>query len=140
MKKLLFVDDSPLDHFILKRILNKYNLSYDVTCSANGEEVIDFLSLNRLEKDILPDIILLDLYMPLFNGWEFLNKVSALHPHLAKPLNIYILSSSINPYDIAQALEYPFVKSFMFKPITRETLEKTINAAIPDNRGSSELA
>lgn len=131
MKKLLFVDDSPLDHFILKRILNKYNLAYDVTCSANGGEVIQFLNQNRLNKDLLPDIILLDLYMPLTNGWDFLESINLIYPHLLKPIRVYILSSSINPHDIEQTMQYPFVKSFMFKPITRETLERTISEAVP---------
>ena len=75
MKKLIFIDDSPLDHFILKRILFKYNLAYEISCTENGEEVIRFLEQNRLSKNVLPDIILLDLYMPQFDGWAFLETI-----------------------------------------------------------------
>ncbi|MDB5137273.1 MAG: response regulator [Mucilaginibacter sp.] len=131
MKKLIFVDDSPLDHFILKRILKKYQLLYEVNCTACGEEVTEFLEKNKQDADSLPDIILLDIYMPHFNGWAFLEKIQSLYPLLAKPPNIYILSSSINPKDIAQARQYYFVKSFIFKPITKEVLEKLINEEAP---------
>ena len=127
MKKLVFIDDSPMDHFILKRILSKYRLDYDVMCTANGAEVINFLELNKLDIGKLPDIILVDLYMPGFGGWNFLDNVQHLHPHLVKPLRIYILSSSINPRDMEKVKQYPCVRSFIFKPITREVLEKYID-------------
>src|SRR6202000_1309987 len=126
MKKLIFIDDSPLDHFILKRILNKYQLAYEVSCTANGEGVIEFLKQHQYNRDNLPDIILLDIYMPAFDGWDFLEKAEKLYTHLAKPLKIYILSSSINPRDLQLAKQYACVRSFIFKPITKEVLEKLI--------------
>jgi len=130
MKKLIFIDDSPLDHFILKRILYKYKLAYEVSCTDNGEEVIRFLEQNRLSKNILPDIILLDLYMPQFDGWAFLEKVQQIYAHLAKPVRIYILSSSINPRDIQYARQFACVQSFVFKPITREVLERLVDEEV----------
>ena len=126
MKKLIFIDDSPLDQFILKRILSKYQLEYEVMCTANGAEVIGFLEQNKSDINKLPDFILVDLYMPGFNGWNFLNSVQHLYTKLAKPIRIYILSSSINPKDMEQAKVYSCVRSFIFKPITREVLEKHI--------------
>jgi len=97
-------------------------LSYEVNCTDNAEEVLAFLEQNKWDKNSLPDIILLDIYMPQFNGWEFLEKVQDLYPTLVKPLKIYILSSSINPADITYSRQYSCVKSFLFKPITRKYL------------------
>jgi two-component system, chemotaxis family, response regulator Rcp1 len=131
-KKIIFADDSPLDHFILKRILHRYNLAYEVNCTADVQEVLDYLDANRWDKVALPDIILLDIYMPEADGWAFLEKVQKLYPSLSKPLRIYILSSSINPRDINRAKQFPFVKSFIFKPITKEVLEKLISEEAPD--------
>jgi CheY-like chemotaxis protein len=127
MKKLIFIDDSPLDHFILKRILNKYQLEYEVMCTANGPEVVSFLEQNRQEVNKLPDVILVDLYMPGFNGWSFLDNIKHVYPKLAKPVRIYILSSSIDPQDMERSRQYTSVKSYIFKPITKEVLEKHIN-------------
>ena len=132
MKKLIFIDDNQLDHFILKRVLNKYNLAYEVNCTADAEEVIGFLKQNQNDKEKLPDIILLDIYMPLVNGWQFLEKVQQMQPFLNKPLRIYILSSSINPRDIQRAKQFSCVKSFIFKPITKEMLEKLIDEEVCD--------
>lgn len=132
MKKILFVDDSPLDHFILKRILNKYQLDYEVNCTADGEEVLGFLKENRLNKPVLPDIILLDLYMPQFDGWLFLEKMQQVYPQLSKPLKLYVLSSSINPRDIQWVTKFEFVQSFIFKPITKEILERLVGQGIVD--------
>jgi len=132
MKKIIFVDDSPLDHFILKRILTKYQLEYEVNCTPDGEEVLAFLQQNRLNRDVLPDIILLDLYMPHLDGWAFLEKMQNVHAHLSKPLKLYVLSSSINPRDIQWVKKFPFVESFIFKPITREVLEGLIGDEVSD--------
>jgi CheY-like chemotaxis protein len=127
MKKLIFIDDSPLDHFILKRILARYNLAYEVNCTENGEEVITFLQKHKDNPEILPDIILLDLYMPNFDGWECLEKIQKICSKLTKPIKTYILSSSINPQDIQHAKQFDCVRSFIFKPITKEMLERLIN-------------
>jgi len=126
MKKFIFIDDSPSDHFILKRILSKYQLEYDVMCTVNGADVINFLEMSNHDVASLPDIILVNLYMPDFDGWGFLDSVQSLYPYVPKPSRIYILSSSINPRDMGQAKQYSCVRSFIFKPITREILEKYI--------------
>jgi CheY-like chemotaxis protein len=126
MKKLIFIDDSPLDHFILKRILNKYQLEYEVMCTTNAAEVISFLEQNKSDINKLPDVILVDLYMRGFDGWNFLDNIQHLYPSLTKPIRIYILSSSINPQDVEQSRQYGCVREFIFKPITREVLEKHI--------------
>ena len=126
MKKLIFIDDSQLDHYILKRILHKYKLAYEVNCTADGEEVIRYLEQHKRDKNKLPDVILLDLYMPQFNGWSFLEKVQGLYQQLSKPVKIYILSASINPRDIDRAKQFDVVKSFVFKPITKNALEKLV--------------
>ena len=128
MNKLIFIDDCKLDHFILKKILKKYQLQYDVSCTEDAEEVLSFLSMNSGNKNELPDVILLDIYMPNLDGWEFLEKIKSLYPRLAKQLKIYILSSSINPKDITRSKNYEFVHSFLFKPITNEVLQRIIDA------------
>lgn len=133
MKKLIFIDDSPLDQFILKRILNRYKLTYEVKCTDDGEEVLSFLQEHKDNMTMLPDIILLDLYMPYFNGWKFLENVNNIYGSLTRPLKIYVLSSSINPSDIQQATRYPFVSSFIFKPITKEVLEKLVDEQVSEN-------
>ncbi|HVV53686.1 MAG TPA: response regulator [Mucilaginibacter sp.] len=134
MKKLIFIDDSQLDHFILKRVLRKYDLAFDVNCTADVREVISFLEQNRGDEETLPDIILVDIYMPGLDGWAFLDKLQSIYPSLSKEPRVYILSSSISPRDIRRAKNYPFVRSFIFKPITKESLEKYMNEEVSNLR------
>ena len=130
MKKLIFIDNSPLDQFILERVLNKYKLPYEVNCTADADEVIEYLEHNRSDSDNLPDVILLDIYMPQLDGWAFLEKVQSLYPTLSKPVKFYMLSSVINPADIQRAKHFSCVRSFIFKPITKEALERLIDEEV----------
>jgi CheY-like chemotaxis protein len=124
MNKLTYIDDCQLDHFILKKILSRFGSPCEVKCTATGNEALNLLMRYRYEKDKLPDMILLDIYMPEFDCWNFLENVQTLNPTLAKPIEIYILSASNYPDDIERAGQYPCVKAFILKPITREVLEK----------------
>jgi CheY-like chemotaxis protein len=126
MNKLTYLDDCQLDQFILKKILSRFGSSYEVKCTASGNEVITVLSQNRLDKDKLPDIILLDIYMPGFDGWDFLDKMQSIYQTLASPPEVYILSASKYPADIERLKRYSCVKAFILKPITKEVLQKLI--------------
>ncbi|MBS1528174.1 MAG: response regulator [Bacteroidetes bacterium] len=130
MKKLVFIGDNRLDRFILKRILQRYNLGYEVSCTHDGQEVIGLLRQNKSDMRGLPDIIILDLHMPGVDGWAFLEQVQKLHASLAKAICVYILSSSIDPHQIHRSKRFPCVKSFLFKPITKEVLERLISEEI----------
>ncbi|MBS1501961.1 MAG: response regulator [Bacteroidetes bacterium] len=127
MKKLLFIGDNRLDYFILKRILRRYDLAYEVSCTSDEQEVIGLLQQNEPDKHRLPDIIISDISMPGIDGWGFLEQLQALHTSLAQPVGVYILSSSIDPRDIQRSKLFPCVKSFIFKPITKEVLERLVS-------------
>ena len=124
MNKLAYIDDCQLDHFILKKILSRFGSPCEVRCTATGKEALNLLMRYRYDKDRLPDMILLDIYMPEFDCWNFLDNVQSLNPTLAKPIEVYILSASNYPDDVEQAKRYPCVKAFIRKPITKEVLEQ----------------
>ncbi len=124
MNKLTYIDDRQLDQFILKKILSRFGSSFEVKCTDTGNEVLNLLSKNRFDRNELPDIILLDIYMNGFDSWDFLDKVQRLNPSLAKPLKVYILSASQYPEDVERARQYPCVKAFILKPITVGVLQK----------------
>jgi CheY-like chemotaxis protein len=127
MNKLTYIDDCQLDHFILRKILSRYGLPLEVRCTGYGDNVLNQLMQQREEEYSLPDIILLDIaYTPAFDAWNFLDKVKAIYPLLAKPVEIYILSASKYPADVDRLKQYDFVKAFILKPITKEVLLKLI--------------
>jgi two-component SAPR family response regulator len=128
MSKILYIDECQLEQFILKKILSRYGSSCEVKCTDTCIGVLSLLSQRRLDEDKLPDIILLDIYIPGLNAWDFLDKVKWLYPTLPKPIDIYLLSTSTCTYytDVERAKQYRFVKAFMLKPLTKEILQKLI--------------
>ncbi|MFI5160237.1 MAG: response regulator [Sphingobacteriales bacterium] len=123
MNKLTYIDDCQLDHFILRKILSRYGLPLEIRCTAYGESVLNQLMQQRDEEHNLPDIILLEIaYTPAFDAWDFLDKIKAIYPLMAKPMEVYILSASKYPSDVERLKQYDFVKAFIVKPITKEVL------------------
>jgi CheY-like chemotaxis protein len=126
MSKLTYIDDCPLDQFILRKILTRYGSACEVKCTDTCIDVLSLLSQRRLDEDQVPDIILLDIYMPGLNAWDFLDRVKWLYPSLPKPVNVFIISACKFDEDVERAKKYHFVKAFMLKPITKEVLQKLV--------------
>jgi len=122
MCKLIVLDDDQIQHLIIKRMLANYEQLNDTIYSTNGYTILDFLKLHKTDESTLPEILLMDLHMPKLNGWEFLDHLKILYPQLIKPIKVYIISSSIDPKDIRRCYKYPFIKSYLVKPVTREAL------------------
>lgn len=127
MNKLTYIDDCQLDHFILRKILSRFGSAYDVKCTDTGRGILNLLSRHTVDIEKLPDIILLDIYIPGFDSWEFLDKMQGLYNFLPKKIEIYILSASNYPEDIERARSYNCVKAFILKPITKEIMQKLIS-------------
>jgi CheY-like chemotaxis protein len=86
----------------------------------NGKDAFDKLRQMNLLKEKMPDIILLDLNMPIWDGWDFLNEFLKLK--LAVPPDVYIITSSANPEEREKGLSYHMVKGFLVKPIDLDSL------------------
>jgi CheY-like chemotaxis protein len=122
MNKLTYIDDCQIDQFILRKLLSRYGMPCEVNCSDTVEEVLVQLKRQSTDGDSLPDIILLDIYDPYLNAWEFLDRVQSMYPLLAKPVEVFILSASKYPADVERLKQYDFVKAYIVKPITKEIL------------------
>ena len=127
MCKLLVIDDNHMEHMILQTLLTHYKLFEDNNHSEDGKLSLDFLKKNRADEKSLPDLIFLDLYMPNFSGWDFLNRFNRIYRTFKKKIDVVITSTSINPDDMLKSKSYPFVKGFFMKPLSIETLEELNN-------------
>jgi len=123
MSKLILIDDEPIFHKIVQMTLKHSHLSNQATYCYDGEVVLDYLEENKAESTSLPDYIFIDLYMPLFNGWDFLNRFQKIYQTLKKNINIYIISSSVDPRDIDRSKTYPFATTFISKPVLKEIFD-----------------
>jgi len=116
------IDDNPLEHMIMKRLCQRLKIFAEADYHFDARNVLS--QLDQEPAVNLPDIILLDLQMPEFDGWDFLEAFSRIYSSLPKNIKIYVFSSSINPVDINRSAGYPFVCDFISKPMKQETLQQ----------------
>lgn len=118
LDNVLCVDDDAITLMLCKATITKSMFSKTVMTAVNGQEAIDIFK----SKDAPPvDLVLLDLNMPVKNGWDFLAEFVVLEK---KPeAKVVILSSSMDPADVEKAKEYQPVITFISKPLTFDSLE-----------------
>ncbi len=125
MKKIdtvCIIDDDSLYTMLLKKKLEKMELCRNVQSYPNGENAILTIKQSLSDNGHLPDVILLDINMPIMNGWEFMEEFIKLLPEIEKKISIYISSSSIAIEDKMKASSYHAIQSYLTKPIESETL------------------
>ncbi len=125
--KNLSINDNEITLWIQKQILNKSKFSEEVITAFNGLEGLEYfqkLIYNKTEKqNDFPGLILLDLHMPVMDGWEFLCRFSSeIYPH-CKNTKVIITSYSIDEVDSERAKEYPFVVDFLTSTLSVHYLE-----------------
>jgi CheY-like chemotaxis protein len=129
MSKIVLIDDEPIFHKIVQLTLKYSELSNQATYSFDGEIVLDYLEEKKSESKSLPDYIFIDLYMPRFDGWDFLNRFQNIYKSLKKNIKIYVVSSSVDPRDVDRSKLYPFVTTFISKPVMKDIFDN-INYAV----------
>jgi CheY-like chemotaxis protein len=132
LKTLILVDDDEIIVYLTKRIITETNLVGLNNIFRNGKDAIDYLRENADNIDLIPDIILLDLSMPVMDGWKFLDEFVKLEPEIDKPITIYIITSSISAEDINRAKKISVVSDYLIKPITRENFIEIITKVTKD--------
>lgn len=104
--------------FAIKLTIQQLELAQNVITFSNGELAVNFFQENLLNEASLPDIILLDINMPIMDGWDFLNWFAAQKHKLPREIPIFMVSSSIDWRDIEKAKSYSAVVDYLSKPLT----------------------
>ena len=120
---ILIIDDDEINNFIAVKLINKIALPTMVSACLNGREGLDLIKSRIENKEPLPDVIFLDINMPIMNGWEFLEEFILMKDQLDKDIAINMLSSSVYNDDISKAKSYPVVKSFISKPLSLDKIK-----------------
>jgi CheY-like chemotaxis protein len=123
MSKIVLIDDEPIFHKIVQMTIKNSELSKEATYTFDGEVVLDYLEEKKLDSQSLPDYIFVDLYMPAFDGWDFLNRFQEIYKSLKKNIKVFVVTSSINPEDIKRSKLYPFVTTFISKPVMKDVFD-----------------
>ena len=132
LKKMALVDDDEVFVFLTRKAIEKSNLIEVIKVFGNGLEALSFLKENSNNPEELPEIILLDLCMPIMDGWQFLEEYTKIEPKIDKIITIYIITSSISSEDINRAKKINVVSDYIIKPITRENFIEIITKVTKD--------
>jgi CheY-like chemotaxis protein len=130
LNKLFIIDDDYVTVKICEMLVTNTKFAKELISFNDGSEAIDYFSkyFERKKKgevlEALPDFILLDLNMPVMDGWGFLENYIRKYADRLPDIKIAILSSSVNPEDFIRSQEYPIVVDFIHKPLIADFVEE----------------
>lgn len=117
-KAIWIIDDDAIYQIIVNKIIQRSEMFSAVSSFKNGSIAIDAL-LEALDKNTtVPDIILLDINMPIMDGWEFMKEMGLIKPKFPKEIVVYIVSSSIAVEDKKKSKSYENILGYLSKPVT----------------------
>ncbi len=124
---VLLIDDNELDNFINQKIIESVNFARDIYVNTSGTSALEFLkNINSLKvdcKDIFPQIIFVDINMPIMDGFQFINDMIKFFGDELNNTKFVILTTSLNPADKLTAEKISPKISFLNKPLTELALE-----------------
>ncbi len=117
------VDDDNICHLLFKKQIQNISFANDCLTFSNGKVAFEYFKDNINNKLLLPDIIFLDINMPIMNGWDFLKKYEEkILPQISKSIKIYLISTSLNEIDVKRVNENSLIIDFIEKPFKRDVL------------------
>jgi|JI8StandDraft_2_1071088.scaffolds.fasta_scaffold10970_4 CheY-like chemotaxis protein len=124
MRTILLIDDDAISNFLSKSMIEKSGIFDKVYVYSSATAALEFLS-SCIDKDVeFPEIILLDVMMPVMDGFTFLEEFIHLESSKTSHVKVCMLTSSLDPKDRQQADAYPQVVEFISKPINQEKIKK----------------
>lgn len=117
VKRILIIDDDPVNNMINQKLIKKFKPEVEISTTMNAVEALKMLEENPDNK---PDLILLDINMPVMTGWEFLEEARSKGIELL----VVMLSSSIDKHDQSKSSNYPVVVDYVVKPLSIDRLEE----------------
>jgi two-component system, chemotaxis family, chemotaxis protein CheY len=129
MPIIALVDDDAIFQFTATRLIESTKLAKEILHFENGGEALTYLKANINEATKLPDFLFLDINMPFVDGWMFLDDFVKMKSKMAKEIQIYMVSSSIDPRDLNRAKSFIEIKDFVVKPITIEMITNLLKEA-----------
>ncbi|WP_299823684.1 response regulator [uncultured Pontibacter sp.] len=119
--KTFSIDDDQISNFLTERALEEAEFATELHAFLSAEEALGFITKDC--ETNLPNIIFLDLNMPIMSGWDFLDALQPYKENLLGKCHIYILTSSLDTSDTARAREYELISGFIHKPLTMEDVQ-----------------
>lgn len=121
----MLIDDSDIDNMVNKHILSRNSVAENILVFTSANDALVYIEKNKANSDpnTFPSVILLDINMPIMNGFGFLLEFEKSNKELLDTIKVVMLTSSVDPNDIRKSKEFKTVKSFISKPLSLEHLE-----------------
>jgi CheY-like chemotaxis protein len=126
-QNVMLIDDNEIDNLINQKMIEAAGITEIIFTHSGAKSAIEFLrnieKVMRKAPNILPEVIFLDIDMPLMDGFQFLDQFEKLSSETKSHCKIVMLTSSINPQDFNKSKTYNYVRKFLNKPLTQDSLK-----------------
>ena len=133
---ILLVDDDKATNFLNRRLLRKMEAAKEIEVVRNGSEAMEYLEKSVAGKTgfLPPNLILLDINMPLVDGWEFLQRYADFSENYKASTVVVMLTTSLRESDQERVTQFKEVKSLIRKPLTQEAVEQILAQHFPEKK------
>lgn len=123
-KTVLIVDDDPIVRLVIQTMI--HNLDSSVNCLQGNNGMVGLALLETLQNATDAIVVLLDINMPVLNGWEFLDRLQKINLDSFSQFQLYMVTSSTDESDKLKAQSYPVIKKFYHKPLSKQDIEEIL--------------
>jgi CheY-like chemotaxis protein len=135
IKSVMIIDDNDIDIFLNKKVIESLKFTERIQTFSSAMDALSYLKLiddiNAYHRLFAPQIILLDINMPMMDGFGFLKEFDKLKIFKQKPVDIFMVSSSLNPDEINKVNNNKNVSGFISKPLTADKLMELLMPLLP---------
>ena len=128
----MVIDDDSVYQYTVKRNVERSSLADRMLFFRDSEVALNYLSEHRATAEDLPDVILLDINMPVMDGWAFLDEYALISPFFVKTVHLFVVTSSLYVDDVRRASASALVAGYLVMPIGEGELRTALDSALSD--------